>query len=101
MTARDVLIAAKALIDTEDKWFGKNQPSRGRPGARCAWYAITAAAGVEYPLRRAAVDDFVRVLPPSIRRSQRSKVGAVIRFNDTRTHRSVMSAFDRAIEAAS
>ncbi len=95
MTTKEVLVAAKALIDTPDKWFGKG--SRASGGKRCAWYAIADASG---PSTVAAVTAFASVLPRSIQ-FQSSPIATVIEFNDTRTHKTVMKAFDRAIEAAS
>lgn len=97
MTLRDDLIAAKALIDTPEKWGkgpdGLNCPAQGACAMNAcaslpppaAWYA-TLALQAELP----SGDWNERMLP-------------VAAYNDdpATTHADIMALFDRAIEAAS
>ena len=95
-TVRDNLIAARALIDTPEKW-GK-EDYEPRPGCFCIFGAIAKVKGVEASpiveggpenefLEEALPDDFD---------------GGVVAFNDDpfTKHADIMALFDRAIAAA-
>lgn len=96
MSVREDLIAAKALIDTPDKWG--QEEYEPRPGCYCIFGAIAKAKGVKaaprlelgheaYALRMALPSEFL---------------GGVVDYNDdlATTHADIMALFDRAIEAA-
>lgn len=93
MSLRDDLKAAKALIDTPQRW------TKGvycnRDGSRCAVGALIAVVDDDTPIEplRTALQ---RVLPPGCRSMP---VGI---WNDatSTTHADVMALFDRAILAA-
>lgn len=94
MSLVDDLKAAKALIDTPEKWE-KGEPLP--PGCNCAWTAcVVAEIG-------GAMDDVVDALltfvPPS---DDDHGYRALIRYNDApaTTHADIMALFDRAINAA-
>jgi hypothetical protein len=91
MTPKEVLIAAKALIDTPEKWFGKNVSAR--PDSLCMIWAIYKVTPV-VELEKAAIETIENVLPPSSPKD-------VATYNDSHTHKAVMRLMDRAIEAAS
>lgn len=85
-TAADNLRAAKALINTPDKWCkGRSRDDRGR---RCLLTAIFATGGSAARRELRALRD---VIGPSI-----------TTWNDApeRAHGEVMAAFDRAIALA-
>lgn len=89
VTTRDDLIAAKALIDTPEKWC--KGAFRDRHGRICAITAISSAAISNYREMRGALFD--QIIQP---RRKPIGVGA---FNDlpTTTHADVMALFDRAL----
>jgi hypothetical protein len=98
-SVKDNLIAARALIDTPEKWGkGEYEP---RPGCYCMAGAIFAAKGFnpwqemgspEAKAIEAALDEVSDGLSP-----WRSYVD----YNDNfeTTHADIMALFDRAIEA--
>ena len=90
---RDVLIAARALIDTPEKWFGKNVTAR-LDSLCMVWAVSVVTRGRPREQRQAALDALRSALPPSARKN-------IIAYNDTHTHRAVMRIMDRAIEAES
>lgn len=98
MNTHEILIAAKALIDTPDKWI------KGR-------YAATASGQTIGPDEKAATcfcsmgaihrisenfDDASRAVI-ALEKNIPSDLG-IISFNDYKTHAEVMAMFDRAIE---
>lgn len=91
MTLRDDLIAAKALIDTPDKWCKGRMYSRD--GRMCAFGAL-------YCGFRSRDEDYVDALMLLNAQSPKGRLSA---FNDApeTTHADIMALFDRAIEAAS
>lgn len=99
-TVKENLIAAKALIDTPEKWC-PNGPASYNNGvmARCVYIAVGevcehSVGGVFAALYR-ALPWWFRLSAP--RWDQR----AIIRFNDRKrtTHADIMALFDRAIAA--
>ena len=104
MTPKEVLIAAKALIDTEDKWC---QLAPEWDDRRCALRALDVAAvptskgtwrHAEELLHAAIPHRFVARAMQCGHFEERDRIAE---YNDCRTHRGVMRWFDRAIEAAS
>lgn len=111
MTPREVLIAAKALIDTPEKW-GKDGFVQLRNGTTCYCVegAVMAAMGCpavlsdERPatvLSRANME-FEREVLRFIANSVGTQIRLIPDWNDApeRTHAEVMDAFTRAIELA-
>lgn len=101
MSVRDDLIAAKALIDTPEKWC-KNKPAWN--GQKCAEAAVaTATAGHDY---RPSLAALCKALPPAFMGAGNAVYaftnGAISRFNDSpsTSHADIMALFDRAIAAA-
>ena len=92
----DILRRAKALIDTEDKWFGPfAKPRFG--GRLCSAMAISVAnCGSSDIWTSPPMNIFRQVLGP-----QQGSF-PVISWNNApeRTHAEVMSAFDKAIALA-
>lgn len=90
MDTQSILTAARALIDTPDKW---SCDGWGRGGKMCAAHAIYRACGQAYgKYHDAAYEALARVIWGVPNRM----IGP---WNDTHTHAEVMSAFDRAIAA--
>ncbi len=90
-TVRENLIAAKALIDTPEKWGkGAYEPS---PGCFCILGALFEASGRQTAYG-APYDAIERQLPWG------NKSG-IVKFNDApeTTHADIMALFDRAIAA--
>lgn len=93
MTLKNDLIAAKALIDTPEKW-GKGSFDLGR-GCYCALGALGVAQnGRPWGFTDLAAQHLIKSLPKGW--------ASVACFNDDfhTTHADVMALFDRAIEAA-
>ena len=87
-SVRDVLVAARKLIEKPKDWAKAGRAQYHGP--RCAGYAIDFARGED--LGTDAFDAFKRVIGvKSIRQ--------VIKWNDApeRTHAEVIAAFDKAI----
>ncbi|HYD06522.1 MAG TPA: hypothetical protein VEC60_12395 [Reyranella sp.] len=94
---RDDLIAARALIDTPEKW-GKGSDISPANGRYCA-----AVACNDFRSPAAMFDLLFEALPERFQqRGGLIRVGAVFDFNDhpTTTHADVLALFDRAIQAA-
>lgn len=100
MTLRDDLIAAKALIDTPEKWA--KGPGVWGSDRHCAQQSLLFKGG--------AMDAVSKALPLAwkLRQWLRGRWSClssanIIRFNDdpATTHADIMALFDRAIEAAS
>jgi hypothetical protein len=98
MTVRDDLIAAKALIDTPEKWT-KGAFSNGK-GCRCAMGAVMTVRGGDSYIARKPLAALRRQLPAEFIRED---VFDVSSFNDdtATTHADIMALFDRAISKAS
>ncbi len=98
MDARQVLVAARALIADEANW-GQGAAIRNKNGrhAYCSIGAICVASGADYvtgycnidtmSAMHRAIDGLAAALPHD----------AITDFNDTHTHAEVLAAFDRAI----
>jgi len=106
MGVREDLIAAKALIDTPEKW-GKGLDSFTRSygtspiGATCAMGACNAIAHVRSGYFGHRNDGLFILLAKALR-AQLPVGRSVPDFNDapTTTHADIMALFDRAIAAA-
>lgn len=94
MTVRDNLIAAKALIDTPEKWAkaGDVKPSNGRYCAAVACNEFKGALDMFAALRAAFPQEYV---------GRGGYVMEIFDFNDlpTTTHADIIALFDRAITA--
>lgn len=90
MSLKDDLIAAKALIDTPEKW---RKGSFGWAGCYCAAGALRLVLGQNFEVSE-AWGALWGALPPGER--------GVVSFNDdpSTTHADIMALFNRAIEAA-
>lgn len=107
MALRDDLIAAKALIDTPEKWSHGTALSYQDGNTRiCAWIALHRAINTTGGRLMAVYDAIYSALPVwwHIRAAFRDEVrdAWIIRFNDHRStkHADIMALFDRAIKAA-
>lgn len=91
-TLKDDLIAAKALIDTPEKWGKGSGINPPRNGCHCI---ITAV-----PSSRVAT--FLRDFLPGGQGAWPVGISPVVAFNDhpNTTHADIMALFDRAIAAA-
>ncbi len=90
------LIAAKMLIDTQDKWC-RHATSKSYPDGRterCAFGALVAAIN-DRDRYLAAIEALMRAIPFS-----NTVAVSVERFNDTHTHAELMALWDRAIARA-
>jgi hypothetical protein len=98
MSVKDDLIAAKALIDTPEKW-GKGSGLRGplRP-QRCAIHAACDMSAGSLWREDAVVDALTAALPTGFL----GRLLALADYNDdpSTTHADIMDVFDRAINAA-
>jgi hypothetical protein len=107
MSLKDDLIAARALIDTPEKWCKWHGHMTRRKWlffeqhSYCTIGAIAVEPGGHMNTSRSAYykmrDALERALPPGFRNS------FLVSFNDdeSTTHNDVLALFDRAIEAAS
>lgn len=88
------LIAAKALIDTPEKW-GKGSPRRPA-GCLCAMDALTKGVYRRFGFNRFSAAE--SVLKANLKRGAKH----IAQFNDwpSTTHADIMALFDRAIAAA-
>ena len=82
-----ILRRAKALIDTEDKWFGPVT----HQGPNCALTAINNISGKSLGRDNPIYKALMRAMPGA---------SSVAMWNNTHTHAEVMAAFDRAIALA-
>lgn len=97
MTLRSDLIAARALIDTPEKWGKGRQCVAPKLPTLCALTAV-ASITMDGSSEDAVVDALTNALPEGF-------IGlllAVADFNDasTTTHADVMSLFQRAVDNA-
>ena len=90
MTTVEVLRAARALIDTPEKW-GQGDGLCDR-GLRCAAIAVWDAQGIVAGSTLAH-----RALAQAMGLDAAYSCGVIFDFNDSHTHAEVMAAFDRAI----
>lgn len=100
MSLHDDLVAAKALIDTPEKWAHESK-SRVTEGGSClcAIDAMTKANGETFhKLHRV----MTRCLPSNFSADDDNELDPIAQFNDapTTTHADVMALFQRAIDAA-
>lgn len=96
MSTKEDLIAAKAMINTPEKW---NQGAYYAGGCfgfdrRCMLGAVMSS-DVNFASRDATREALLRALPSS----DRKRPHALATYNDTHSHGEVMAVFDRAIEA--
>jgi hypothetical protein len=99
MSLKEDLIAARALIDTPEKWT-KGSWLR-RDGTMCAEGACRRTGKAASPLRpHDRIIALFAALEPGL---PAGCDGSIARYNDdpATTHADVMSLFDRAIELAS
>lgn len=94
MNTREVLEAAKRLIDSPHKW----RRGFGDPRRVCAGIALDQAAGTENPSRNSARVALARAM--GYEGADARAWSYVVDANDRSTHAEVMAAFDRAIKAA-
>ena len=99
MTPQEILIAAKAKIDTPDKWtkgdFAQN--SDGDPVPSKSPYAVCfCSLGALYSLD--IPPDLLGPVYDALDKAMGDET--VTHFNDTHTHSQVMAAWDKAIEAS-
>lgn len=104
MSLRDDLIAAKALIDTPEKW--RKDDSDDYDGC-CAIVAANRVSGSrrydpDNPRQSRMWQAFYAELPEAYRQSSGASGAFIGDFNDhpDTTHADIMALFDRAIEAA-
>jgi len=98
MTIRDDLIAAKALIDTPEKWW--KGPAIGPAGEMCAVRACEKAVGL--PPMGMHDDPYGRAYEMFIALNGKTPRGFVVStYNDMpdTAHADIMAVFDRAIKA--
>lgn len=97
MTIAEILTAAKALIDTPEKWAANGNQFTGLHGPHCASTAIGHASQLDYSKHRSAC----RLLEAAYsgKNSDEPALG-VIAWNDRSTHAEVMAGFDRAVALA-
>ncbi len=90
MSTRDILIAARALIDTPEKWV-KETMHQTRNGIDC-YCTMGALMKADHKAPSEVFETF-RVS---------NGLNSVFRWNDApeRTHAEVLAAFDKAIEGA-
>lgn len=101
MTVKEILIAAKAKIDTPEKW-AKNAAAYDEHGYPCDRYEGRAVSWCSLGAIDAVIDPCERHGTWWVREALRDIVGlSIAEWNDhpDRTHAEVMAAFDRAIEA--
>lgn len=97
MSVRDNLIAARALIDTPEKW-GKEH-YEPRPGCFCVSGALAKVYGVDPNPQNCEAGPEYRALYAAVPNGPWS---GPVNYNDhpDTTHADIMALFDRAIEAA-
>lgn len=91
-TTKDILLAARKLIENEDDWFGGSR----NPVTQTEHCAMLALNAVEPNWDRyaEAITALAAVCAPSKRGGFTEEVVA---FNNSHTHAEVLAAFDRAI----
>lgn len=97
MSLRDDLIAAKALIDTPEKWI---KGSWEREGCYCAAGALRKALNA--PMMPSGLVDWAFWNYPAVVALDQLTADGIANFNDAprTTHADIMSLFDRAIASA-
>lgn len=99
MSVKENLIAAKALIDTPEKW-GREEYLDSVTGCMCVIGSVAATMGIaeaDVEVSTAEGKSLARALPEGWERD----TYGVVKFNDhpDTTHADIMSLFDRAIES--
>lgn len=98
-TVKENLIAAKALIDTPEKW-GKGA-FEVSPGCLCAFGAIARALDpdIDFECDGVGISREDRALAQALPDGWMKTVGMIDSFNDhpDTTHADIMALFDRAI----
>ena len=99
-SVRENLIAAKALIDTPEKW-GKGYGITPPTNCLCAESACAEAAGSLQLLKMLSWEALEAALPEPWRTRSIEEDMAAHHFNDhpDTTHADIMALFDRAIAA--
>lgn len=99
-SVRENLIAAKALIDTPEKW-GKGEGFTEPVGCLCAESACAQAAAPFQLVKVLSWEALEKALPEPWRTRCVTEDMAVHWFNDdpSTTHADIMALFDRAIAA--
>lgn len=95
MTIVEILIKARALIESEDNWYGGLKKFTG--GGYCAHTALVAVPEVSQEQLGAAITVLLSAIGADCRTCT-----AIWNWNDNkiRTHAEVMAAYDRAIALA-
>lgn len=98
-TVKENLIAAKALIDTPEKWSKGDWSDNG--GCLCALGAANLAATGMFDCVKHDLERALEAALPTGFRTTSGNLRLVPRFNDHRdtTHADIMALFDRAIAA--
>ena len=105
-TVRENLIAAKALIDTPEKWAHEDAARRYNGGnCLCAVDAVAEVVGNSWDECGERERDFLEAaVPPDFKRApnQDEFLHRAAQFNDhpNTTHADILALFDRAIAAA-
>lgn len=96
MSLKDDLIAAKALIDTPEKWI---KGSFCVNGCRCALGAIFTVSAIDGEWSEAKEHQLIEAVSDSLPEPWKANL---ISFNDhpDTSHADIMALFDRAINAA-
>lgn len=92
-TTKEILIAARKLIEKKESWFGGDRFSESGD-EKCALLAI---ADTEYSDWEQAADYLGHTVNNKKITSDRM---ALVNFNNTHTHAEVLAAFDKAIAEA-
>lgn len=95
MSVADDLKAARALIDTEEKWLQGRY--RDRKGRLCAIGAVQDAVGLDYE----RVGDCRKALGAALPVGKQTLNAALYNDDPNTTHADVLALFDRAIAAES
>lgn len=103
MTTREVLVAARALIATPERWT-KETSSWVRNGIECFCAIGAIGRAVDHDHNAPAtedVNDALRAAMPAWFLDRRTGRPSIVEFNDapTTTHADVLQLFDRAIAA--
>lgn len=110
MNATETLIAAKALIDTPEKWttgsYSRDENNNCLPDifdpAACKFCSLGAIERVSPEESKWMPNSFAYLarcfLNKAIDSISRHAASTIVRFNDNSTHEQVMKAFDKAIE---
>lgn len=100
MKVSEVLIAAKSLIDTPDKWI-QGAYAADSSGCDIAPSSTNACKFCSIgALVRVGVGLYANYSVSEAYLTHAMRCDTISRFNDSHTHSEVMEAWDRAIEAA-